>query len=132
MIYRSQLAVSKLHGPSVRQCEQRLRVLTPYQAPYFYWAADKRGIAEPHGSELEKGESSDFLTETIACYPPSQMHRLYKKLEPMARHNEHVFSCLVVHPSFCCRELICDSEVCARRACPTKPPDKTQSITRKF
>ena len=31
--------------------------------------------------------------------------------------------------SFCCRELICDSEVRANRACPSKPPDKNQSIT---
>ena len=31
--------------------------------------------------------------------------------------------------SFCCRELICDSEVRASRACPSKPPDKNQSIT---
>ena len=31
--------------------------------------------------------------------------------------------------SFCCRELICDSEVRASRVCPSKPPDKNQSIT---
>ena len=31
--------------------------------------------------------------------------------------------------SFCCRELICDSAVRASRACPSKPPDKNQSIT---
>ena len=31
--------------------------------------------------------------------------------------------------SFCCRELICDSEVRASRACPRKPPGKNQSIT---
>ena len=31
--------------------------------------------------------------------------------------------------SFCCRELICDSEVRASRACPGTPPDKNQSIT---
>ena len=31
--------------------------------------------------------------------------------------------------SFCCRELICDSEVRPSRACPSKPPDKNQSIT---
>ena len=31
--------------------------------------------------------------------------------------------------SFCCCELICDSEVRANRACPSKPPDKNQSIT---
>ena len=29
--------------------------------------------------------------------------------------------------SFCCRELICDSEVRASRACASKPPDKNQS-----
>ena len=34
--------------------------------------------------------------------------------------------------SFCCRELICDSEVRASRACPSKPPDKSQSITCKI
>ena len=29
--------------------------------------------------------------------------------------------------SFCCRELICDSEVRASRACPSKPPDKNHA-----
>ena len=33
--------------------------------------------------------------------------------------------------SFCCRALICDLEVRASRACPSKPPDKNQSITYK-
>ena len=31
--------------------------------------------------------------------------------------------------SFCCRELTCNPEVRASRACPSKPPDKNQSIT---
>ena len=31
--------------------------------------------------------------------------------------------------SVCFREFICDSEVRANRACPSKPPDKNQSIT---
>ena len=31
--------------------------------------------------------------------------------------------------SFCCRELICDSQVRASRACPGRPPDNNQSIT---
>ena len=41
---------------------------------------------------------------------------------------------LVEHPSlsFCCRELICDSEVRASRAFPSKPPDKNHSITYKI
>ena len=30
--------------------------------------------------------------------------------------------------SFCCRELICDSEVRASRACPSKPPTRTNQL----
>ena len=52
-----------------------------------FWRCTKRSTStwlsknesKSRGSELEKGNSRDFLSETIAPYPPSEMQYAYKK-----------------------------------------------------
>ena len=85
-----------------------------------------------HRRKFDRSHSdAAVLCAAALVFPLLQLGKTYATTKGMLGHDDPEGFGMVERSSlsFCCRELICDSEVRASRACPSKPPDKNQSIT---